>query len=92
MVKTDTIMFGEMLPEDEVRQATVFLAIADAVLVVGSTVSVWPAADVVLRAAAHSKPIGVINKGETEVDHLAAVKLDAGIGEVLPDLVDRILA
>ncbi len=92
MVKTDTIMFGEMLPEDEVRQATVFLAIADAVLVVGSTVSVWPAADVVMRAAARSKPIVVINKGETEVDHLAAVKLDAGIGEVLPELVDRIVS
>jgi NAD-dependent deacetylase len=91
MVKTDTIMFGEMLPESEVRQATVFLAIADAVLVVGSTVSVWPAADVVMRAAAHSKPIIVVNKGETEVDHLATVKMDAGIGEVLPDLVARIL-
>jgi NAD-dependent deacetylase len=92
IVKTDTIMFGEMLPELEVRQASLFLAMADAVLVVGSTVSVWPAADIVMRAAVQSKPIVVINKGETEVDHLAEVKLDAGIGEVLPDLVDRILA
>lgn len=91
MVKTDTVMFGEMLPEEEVRQATIFLAIADAVLVVGSTVSVWPAADVVMRAAAHSKPIVVVNRGDTEVDHLAAVKMDARIGDVLPDLVDRIL-
>lgn len=91
MVKTDTIMFGEMLPDEEVRQASMFLAIADAVLVVGSTVSVWPAADIVMRAATQTKPIVVINKGETEVDHLAAVKLDAGIGEVLPSLVDRIL-
>lgn len=92
MVKTDTIMFGEMLPEQEVRQATMFLAIADAVLVVGSTVSVWPAADIVMRAANQSKPIVVINKGQTEADHIAAAKLEAGIGEVLPDLVDRILA
>lgn len=92
MVKTDTIMFGEMLPDEEVRQASIFLAVADAVLVVGSTVSVWPAADIVMRAATQSKPIVVINKGETEVDGIAAVKLDAGIGEVLPDLVDRILS
>lgn len=41
IVKTDTVMFGEMLPEEEVRQASLFLAMADAVLVVGSTVSVW---------------------------------------------------
>jgi NAD-dependent deacetylase len=92
IVKTDTIMFGEMLPELEVRQASLFLAMADAVLVVGSTVSVWPAADIVMRAAVQSKPIVVINKGETEVDYLAAVKIDAGIGEVLPDLVGRILS
>jgi NAD-dependent SIR2 family protein deacetylase len=85
-------MFGEMLPESEVRQSSMFLAISDAVLVVGSTVSVWPAAEVVMRAATQSKPIVVINKGETEADHLAAVKIDAGIGEVLPDLVDLILS
>jgi len=92
MVKTNTIMFGEMLPEDEVRQASIFLAVADAVIVVGSTVSVWPAADIVMRAAAQAKPIVVINQGKTDVDHLAAVKIDAGIGEVLPDLVEQILS
>jgi NAD-dependent SIR2 family protein deacetylase len=92
MVKTDTVMFGEMLPEQEVRQASLFLAMADAVLVVGSTVSVWPAADVVMRAATQGKPIVIINKGATEADHLAAVKIDAGIGEVLTDLVHRIVA
>jgi NAD-dependent deacetylase len=91
MVKTDTVMFGEMLPEEAVRQASIFLAMCDAVLVVGSTVSVWPAADVVMRAANQEKPIVIVNQGETEADHLAAAKIDAGIGEVLPSLVDRIL-
>jgi NAD-dependent deacetylase len=91
MVKTDTVMFGEMLPEEEIRQAWIFLAMSDAVLVVGSTVSVWPAADIVMRAATQSKPIVVINRGPTEVDDIAAVKIDAGIGTVLPDLVDRIV-
>lgn len=92
LVKTNTVMFGEMLPEQEVRQASIFLAMSDAVLVLGSTVSVWPAADFVMRAATQSKPIVVINRGETEVDHLAAAKLEAGIGETLPELVDRILS
>ncbi len=91
MVKTDTILFGEMLPEDEVRKASVFLAICDAVLVVGSTVSVWPAADVVVRAANQGKPVVIINKGETDADNLAAVRIDSGIGETLPGLVDGIL-
>lgn len=92
IVKTDTVMFGEMLPEQEVRQASLFQAVCDAVLVVGSTVSVWPAADIVMRAVHQSKPLVVINRGDTEVDHLAAVKIDAAIGDVLPDLVEAILA
>jgi NAD-dependent deacetylase len=92
MVKTRTVMFGEMLPEEEMRKAMFFLAIADALLVVGSTVAVWPASDVVYRAAHRSLPIVIINRGETEADNLAAAKIDAGIGEVLPDLVEAVLA
>jgi len=44
LVKTDTVLFGQMLPEREQRKAGLFLLQSDAVLVVGSTVSVWPAA------------------------------------------------
>ncbi len=92
VVKTDTIMFGEQLTEVEVQQARRFLEACDSVLVVGSTVSVWPASEVVFAAAESLKPIVVINRGETEADRVAAVKLDAAIGEVLPGLVDRLLA
>lgn len=91
IVKTDTVMFGEMLPEDEVRKAGVFLAIADAVLVVGSTVAVWPASDVVMRAAQQAKPIVIVNRGETEADRIASVKIDGGIGEILPPLVEAVV-
>jgi NAD-dependent deacetylase len=92
VVKTATVMFGELLPEQEMRKAMLFLAIADAMLVVGSTVAVWPASDVVMRGALRSLPIVIINKGETEADQLAAVKLDARIGDVLPEIVDGVLA
>ncbi len=91
IVKSDTIMFGEMLPEDQITLAGMLLAVSDAVLVMGSTVSVWPAADVVMRAASQAKPLVIINKGATEADHLAAVKIDAGIGDVIDQLVDEIL-
>jgi NAD-dependent SIR2 family protein deacetylase len=73
-------------------KALLFLAMADAILVVGSTVSVWPASDIVIRGAGLSLPIVIINQGRTEADHHAAVKLDAAIGEVLPELVDAVLA
>jgi NAD-dependent deacetylase len=92
MVKTATVMFGELLPDQQMGKAMQFLAMADALLVAGSTVAVWPASDVVMRGALLSLPIVIINKGATEADHLAAVKLDAGIGEVLPKIVDGVLA
>jgi len=85
-------MFGELLPQDEMEKAMQFLAMADAILVVGSTVSVSPASDIVMYAAHLSLPIVIVNRGPTEADERAAVKLDAGIGEVLPDLVDGVLA
>ncbi len=91
MVKTGTVLFGEVLPEEEIQKAGLFLAIAHAVLVVGSTVSVWPAADVVMRAAHQGRPVVIINRGETEADRLAAAKIDASIGDTLPGLVEAIL-
>ena len=90
IVKTDTILFGEDLPEEEVRKANLYLAISDALLVVGSTVSVWPAAEIVMRSAKQSKPIVIINKGPTDADQVATVKIESAIGEVLPGLIDQI--
>ena len=92
MVKTATVMFGELLPEREMGKAMQFLAMSDALLVLGSTVAVWPASDVVMRGALRSLPIVVVNKGATEADMLASVKLDAAIGDVLPGIVDGLLA
>jgi NAD-dependent deacetylase len=92
LVKTKTVMFGEMLPDEAVRKAMLFLALADAVLVLGSTVAVWPASDVVIRAARRPIPIVIVNRGATEADELAAVKIDSSIGEVVPMIVDGVLA
>jgi NAD-dependent deacetylase len=92
MIKTRTVMFGELLPDEEMRKAMIFLAISDALLVAGSTVAVWPASDVIFRAAHRSMPIVIINRGETEADNLATAKIDASIGDALPGLVDELLA
>jgi len=92
IVKTATVMFGELLPEAEMDKAMLFLAMADALLVVGSTVSVWPAANIVMSGADRALPIVIVNQGPTDADRHAAVKLDAGIGDVLPELVNGVLA
>ena len=92
MVKTATVMFGEILPQEEMEKAMAFLAGADAIIVAGSTVSVSPASDIVMYGSYRSLPIVIVNIGPTEADDHAAVKLDAAIGDVLPALVDGVLA
>lgn len=90
VIKTDVVMFGEELPSNAMVRANAFLEKADAILVVGSTVAVWPASDVVLRAAFKPIPVVIVNLGATEADHLATVKIDSRIGDVLPDLVSAL--
>lgn len=87
LLKTSTVMFGEMLPESELAKAWSFAARADAVLVVGSTVAVFPAAEIPLNLAREGKPMVIVNRGPTEADRLATVRIEAAAGDVLPEIV-----
>ncbi len=91
LVKTTTVMFGEYLPVDQLQRAERFAANADAVLVVGSTLSVYPAAQIPMDAARRGAPMVIVNLGPTEGDRLAAARVEGKAGEVLPDLVAEIL-
>lgn len=87
MLKTSTVMFGEMLPDMEMRKAWAFAGLADAVLVVGSTVGVWPAAEIPMSLAREGKPMVIVNQGPTEADFLATVRVEASAGEALGEIV-----
>jgi NAD-dependent deacetylase len=91
VVKTSTVMFGESLPMNEWTTALVMAASAEALLVVGSTLGVYPAADIVLDPARNGVPMVIVNLGPTEHDHLAAVKLEGRAGTVLPELATALL-
>lgn len=92
IIKTTTVMFGEQLPLGEWSTALVMAAQSEVLLVVGSTLSVYPAADVVLGPARRGIPMIIVNLGPTDYDHLAAVKLDGMAGALLPNLADRVLS
>jgi NAD-dependent deacetylase len=53
-------------------------------LVVGSTLEVWPVAGLPLEARAFA----IVNRGATALDDHALVKIDAGAGETLAAVVD----
>lgn len=87
LVKTDTVMFGELLPQREISKAEWFSSSADAVVVIGSTLSVFPAAEFAIRVRKMGGPMVVINLGPTDQDHLASVRIDHPAGTAVPELV-----
>lgn len=87
ILKTKIVMFGELLPPLAMQTASDWTAVADAVVVVGSTLSVYPAAALPLEVAARGKPMVIVNEGPTDHDDLAAIKLEGKAGTVLPRLV-----
>jgi len=84
LLKTNTVLFGEMLPDRELTKASWFAAEADAVVAVGTTLSVYPAAEFALMAAVRAGRFVIVNLGPTEADDLADVVLAGSAGETLP--------
>ncbi len=86
IIKVDVVFFGEAMPTDEMRRAAAMAHVADAVIAVGSTLSVYPAADIPLLAVENGAPLVIVNQGTTELDGLAAVTIDGSAGEVLGEI------
>ena len=87
LLKTTVVMFGEAMPPLEMQRAWEWSLQADAVLAVGSTLSVFPAASIPLEVAGAGHPMVILNMGPTELDALAAARIEAPAGEALPRLV-----
>lgn len=91
VLKPDVVLFGEALPQGAVRKAESLFATADLVLVVGSSLEVYPAAAFplpALRAGAH---MIIVNQGPTSLDDAADVVLAGDAADVLPALADEVL-
>lgn len=86
IVKADVVMFGEGMPAAAMTRAMAWAAVCDAVLAVGSTLSVYPAAYIPLTAAEAGAPLIIVNQGPTDLDKMARVRIDGPAGEVVPAL------
>ena len=91
VLKTSIVLFGELLPEQAFERATRMAAEAAAVLAIGTTLTVSPAADLVLSAVMDGASLVIVNQGETAFDGLATARLGQPAGEALPALVDAII-
>ena len=91
ILKPSTVMFGELLPDRAIAAARRFSEEADSVLVVGSTLSVYPAANFAIEVARRGHPMVIINLGPTDHDGLARVRVEASAGDAMTLLTEALL-
>lgn len=83
VLKPDITFYGEMLPMNALRQAQLGMMGADLVMVLGTSLQVYPAAD--LPSVRPAKcPLVIINRSPTVMDDSADLVFHESIGELLP--------
>jgi NAD-dependent SIR2 family protein deacetylase len=87
VLKPAVVFFGESVPPDKVTYSMMRVDEADALLVVGSSLTVWSGFRFVKRAAERKLPIAILNIGPTRADELATLKLEERCGAALTDAI-----
>jgi NAD-dependent deacetylase len=87
LLKPTVVLFGEPMPQTAVQEAFGLARQADVMLVVGSSLVVFPAAEVPLIAVRAGAAMIVVNAEPTPVDRLAEVVIQGKAGEVLPEIL-----
>jgi NAD-dependent deacetylase len=78
-LKPGVVLFGELLPAGAMERAVQLARGARLMLVVGSSLEVWPVAGLPLEA----RSFALVNHGPTALDAQAVLRIDAGAGETL---------
>lgn len=90
ILKPDIVYFGESVPKDVVTRAYSMVDEAEALLVAGSSLTVFSGYRFVRHAAARGIPVAIVNRGPTRGDDLADVKIDGGCSAVLALLASEL--
>jgi len=81
------VWFGEALPSAEWERAAEACMNCDALLVIGTSAAVYPAAGLISIARQSGATIVIINTEPSEASHLAQVEIIAPAGEVVPHIL-----
>ncbi|MCZ4537202.1 NAD-dependent deacetylase [Gordonia terrae] len=86
ILKPDIVYFGETVTKDVVDESYSVVDEADALVVVGSSLTVMSGLRFARRAHRAGKPLIIVNRGVTRADEIATLKIDHEAGFVLPAL------
>ena len=92
VLKPDVVMFGELLPAAEIDRATELAESAALMLVVGSSLEVWPVAGLPDATLAHGGKLAIVNRDPTVYDARADLVVHASAGEVLTCVTSTLLS
>jgi NAD-dependent protein deacetylase/lipoamidase len=87
IMKPGVVMFGELLPPGALERAADLARGAGLLLVVGSTLEVYPVAGLPEETFSAGGALAIVTRGSTPYDERADVKVDAGAGETLTRLL-----
>ena len=89
-VVSTVVNFGDSLPAKDLQESYQHSQKCDLFLVVGSSLVVYPAADMPAVAIEAGAKLVIINEGETPFDKHAQLRFSEKIGEVLPPAIERL--
>ena len=87
LLKSATVSFGQNLVTADLVRASEAATACDLMLAVGSTLQVYPIAQVVPAARSAGASLVILNRDPTPFDEIADVVLHESISEVLPLVV-----
>jgi len=87
IMKPGVVMFGELLPEGALERATELARAARLLLVVGSSLEVYPVAALPDETLSTGGALAIVNRGPTAYDSRADLKVDGAAGEALATLL-----
>ncbi len=90
ILKPDVVMFGELLPAAAIDRATELARAAGLLLVVGSSLEVYPVAALPEETVAAGGALAIVNRGGTPLDRLATLRIDAPAGDTLAALAKEL--
>ena len=83
-------LYGELLPENDFYDATVSASNADLMIVLGSSLVVYPVAYFVTNYAPKNRKLIIVNKQETPFDNKADLVIHEDITEVLKKVKENL--
>jgi len=92
IMKSATVSFGQPMPEAETTEAQRRAQQAEVFIVMGSSLVVFPAAQMPMIAKQNGAKLIIINLGETAYDEHADVRISGKAGEVMERLIERVKA